>query len=389
MPAFPAMPRLVRTHGRPLRRSLFLLPLLIAVALLSVGPLSKPPAARAQSAEDTVNARAAALHRENVGSGNYTEWIGGKLGKRPDGLPRYLTVGEKMPDFDVKLFGSVQTVRSRTLKAPYLLNVWASWCPPCREEFPLLSSAALKGDLPFSVYFVNTSDTQRRANNFLRTQRPGLNVLFDPPPGYAFNDLVGIRVIPDSLLVGEDGTLLAIHIGEMRQAALDFFKAVAANPGVGSYDPSGVLQPREPFRTAGAAPIISGVTYRGTLDDKLPYTAYTYHGSADEPLVISMRATGTTDSDTVDPYLVLLNSAGEVVAFDDDGGALVSADGTLPDGTVIAAGEGLDRSAGDALLRVTLPADDTYTLIVARAGYQDGLNEGSYQLTFIDEAAFF
>jgi thiol-disulfide isomerase/thioredoxin len=361
----------------------------VCALLAAAGSIAPARATRADSAEDIVDARAAALHRDNVGSGNYTEWVGGKLGKRPDGLPRYLTVGEKMPDFDLKVFGGVQTVRSRSLKAPYMLNIWASWCPPCREEFPLLSSAASKGDLPFNLYFVNTSDTLRRANNFMRTQRTGLDVLFDPPPGYAFNDLVGIRVIPDSLLVGPDGTLLAIHIGEMRTAALEFFKAVAANPGVGSYNAEGALRPREAFRTAGVPPLISGVTYTGTLNDKLPYEAFSYAGTADEPLVISMRATGTNDAETVDPYLVILNSAGEVVAFDDDSGALVTGDSALNTGAVVAAGEGLDRSAGDALVRITLPATDTYTIIVARAGYEDGLNEGSYQLTFINEAAFF
>jgi hypothetical protein len=76
--------------------------------------------------EAKINGLAATVHRFNVGSGNYTEWVGGKLGKHPNNVPKYIKVGEPLPDLTLKGLGGAKTVRISELEAPYLLNFWAS-----------------------------------------------------------------------------------------------------------------------------------------------------------------------------------------------------------------------------------------------------------------------
>lgn len=340
--------------------------------------------ARAQEGiEDKIRALAAAVHRFNVGSSSYTSWVGGNLGKQESYRLKHLQAGDPMPAFTLRrLTTTTQLVQRSELKAPYLLNVWASWCPPCRAEFPLLTRTATSADTPFSIYFVNTDDTQRLASSFLRTQRAGIEVLFDAPPQYAFNELVGIVAIPDSILVARDGTVAAIQVGEITEPVLDFLRIVAANPGVGSFAQEGAIQPVEPFTLDKTLPLITGQNYFGWLNDRVPYVVYHLTGAADATYNVVMRAMGHSETDALDPYLVLLDSRGDVVAFDDDSGAYESA---VKDRY----GNDLAGSEVDAIMGVTLPETGDYYLVIGRAGYEVGQNEGSYQFLVIDDSAFF
>jgi thiol-disulfide isomerase/thioredoxin len=289
-----------------------------------------------------------------------------------------------MPEFTVKRLGSPQTIRSQGLKTPYLMNVWASWCPPCREEFPLLTNALESGNLPFALYFLNTGDTQRAANNFLRTQRTGLELLFDAPPDYSFYELLGVKAIPVTFLVGQDNVVQAIHVGGLIPETLEFFKLIAESPGVGSLNIEGAVPPAKPFNLNNPIRLHAGLPHFGVLEDRRPYQVYTIEGSADSLLTVSMRQLYTDDDvNAVDPYLVLLNEAGEVIAFDDDGGKFTS-------GATGRNREDLAGSEQDALItQFLLPATGRYYLIAARAGYEEGRNAGKYQITLVDEAAFF
>ncbi len=355
--------------------------LLIIVALFAAG---YPARVSARQDAPTLDSLAEILYREDIGNGSQTVWIGGTFGKHPEIIPKYLQVGEPMPEFTLKEFGKVQSVRSAALEAPYVLNVWASWCPPCRDEFPLLARASLAPETPFKIYFVNSGDTQRRASNFLRTQRSGITVLFDPPPAYDFNNIVGLSVFPDSILVGADGRILAIHAGGLSETTLAFFRAALAAPEGASYTPPEVLLPKPPFDPAVAMPLVSGVTYQGVLDDKLPYLLYQFTGEAGAQVSLSMRSQAWVGDDAVDPYLVLVGPDGATVtAHDDDSGALYADAG---DRFAVQAAQ----TASDATITAfTLPESGTYTVIVGRAGYEAGQNAGPYQLTFIDTAAIF
>lgn len=228
---------------------------------------------------------------------------------------------------------------------------------------------------------MNTSDTQRTANSFLRTQRSGITVYFDGPP-YPFNQEIGIEVIPDSILVAKDGTIAAIHIGEIRQPVLDFLKEVAANPGVGSFEANGVLPPVKPFALETAMPLVPGLAYHGRLDDGLAVVPYHFRGVAGQEYTFVMRADSNLNEDTVDPYLLIVNAKGDILAYDDDGGLVES---MIKDRF----GNDVAGSDVDALLRFTPEEDGDYYVIVARAGYEDGANMGDYWFLAIDDGAFF
>ena len=62
-----------------------------------------------------------------------------------------------------------------------LVNFWATWCEPCRDEMPSFERLRAKlADQPFDVLAVNYGEGVARINGFLRTRNLSLTVLLDP-----------------------------------------------------------------------------------------------------------------------------------------------------------------------------------------------------------------
>ncbi|PTM96298.1 DsbE family thiol:disulfide interchange protein [Mycoplana dimorpha] len=91
-----------------------------------------------------------------------------------------------------------------------LVNFWASWCVPCRQEHPVI--LALSQDPRLTVVGVNYKDGNENALRFLgELGNPYTAIGLDPNGKMAID--WGVYGIPESYLVGPDGTILYKKVG--------------------------------------------------------------------------------------------------------------------------------------------------------------------------------
>jgi cytochrome c biogenesis protein CcmG/thiol:disulfide interchange protein DsbE len=132
------------------------------------------------------------------------------IGPAPEGLPGLrlacLTPG---PDVDLA------AVRGR----PVLVNLWATWCGPCREEMPLLQSSSEQHAGAVQFLGVDTKDRPAAAAKFLTEVGVTYPNVVDPD-----GDLLAhLRLpgLPVTLLLDAEGNVVGKHIGQLKQASLD------------------------------------------------------------------------------------------------------------------------------------------------------------------------
>jgi cytochrome c biogenesis protein CcmG, thiol:disulfide interchange protein DsbE len=110
---------------------------------------------------------------------------------------------------------------------PTIVNVWASWCVPCREENTVLLE--LTKDERFSVAGINYKDRPENAMEFLTALGNPFDTVGVDEKGRAAIDW-GVYGVPETFIVGRDGLIAYKHVGPL--AAVDltgaFGKALEA-----------------------------------------------------------------------------------------------------------------------------------------------------------------
>ena len=93
-----------------------------------------------------------------------------------------------------------------------MLNFWASWCGPCRQEFPHLDDLQQKySDLGFTVFGVNVEQDRASADKVLRDIPVTFPILFDDEN--VVSEQYGVDAMPMTLLVDRDGQVRHLHRG--------------------------------------------------------------------------------------------------------------------------------------------------------------------------------
>jgi cytochrome c biogenesis protein CcmG/thiol:disulfide interchange protein DsbE len=128
-------------------------------------------------------------------------------------------INNQIPTFSAKLFYSNNKVNSSEifeLNSFYLLNIWSSWCVPCRQEHPLLMSL-IKNDR-IKVIGLNYKDTKKNAKFFLNELgNPFEKIIFDKEGLNAIE--WGAYGVPESFLI-YDGKIIKKYIGPLNRELL-------------------------------------------------------------------------------------------------------------------------------------------------------------------------
>ncbi|MBO1908359.1 DsbE family thiol:disulfide interchange protein [Microvirga sp. 3-52] len=102
-----------------------------------------------------------------------------------------------------------------------VVNVWASWCAPCRQEHPLLVDLAR--DPSIRVVGINQKDNPDNARRFLGALGNPYAAVGVDPNGRASIDW-GVYGVPETFIVGPDGTIRHKHIGPLTPENFSAFK---------------------------------------------------------------------------------------------------------------------------------------------------------------------
>jgi thiol-disulfide isomerase/thioredoxin len=125
----------------------------------------------------------------------------------------------EIPSFSVNDIDGQPVALSSFRGKPLVVNLWATWCPPCQREMPILGDAQTRrSDIHF--VFLNQGDDATMVKRFMALRSPALrNVLLDAHGQLA--GLLGHSALPTTLFFDARGRLVDTRIGELSHATLE------------------------------------------------------------------------------------------------------------------------------------------------------------------------
>ena len=123
-----------------------------------------------------------------------------------------------LPDLELLSLTGQPTALHSLKGKPVVLNLWASWCPPCRREMPAFEQAQKK--FPDAVFvMVNQGEKPEQVVRFLQAQGLDLShVLLDPSSSVM--KTLGAQGLPSTYFFDAQGQLAYAHVGELTLGAI-------------------------------------------------------------------------------------------------------------------------------------------------------------------------
>lgn len=124
-----------------------------------------------------------------------------------------------LPEMNVTMLsGESITLAALADGKPVVVNLWASWCPPCRREMPMLA-AAQQQESSVRFVFSNQGENGAAVQRYLSASQLELaNVTLDRHG--ELGRVAGSGMLPVTLFYDASGQLAATHLGELSETAL-------------------------------------------------------------------------------------------------------------------------------------------------------------------------
>ena len=131
------------------------------------------------------------------------------------------------PDFTLKSLDGKNIKLSELRGNVVLINFWASWCAPCRQEMPLLNKIHNKyAPLGFTVLGVNVEEQVANARGFIRDFPVDFPILLDS--SNQVSKLYKVIAMPTTVVVDRDGNMRFLHQGYQPGDEKEYRKMVKA-----------------------------------------------------------------------------------------------------------------------------------------------------------------
>jgi len=125
-----------------------------------------------------------------------------------------IDIGNLAPDFILRSVdgNNVQLSSFRGKKA-VVVNFWATWCPPCREEMPAFEDIFINNKDDIEILGVNLQESERAVSNFLLEIPVTYTLLMDPD--IEVKELYNVFTQPVTYFVGKDGLIVDKKFGPL------------------------------------------------------------------------------------------------------------------------------------------------------------------------------
>ena len=118
----------------------------------------------------------------------------------------------KAPDFTLKSSSGSNIKLSEHRGEVVMINFWASWCAPCRQEMPLLEDLYKRyKDGGFTLLGVNVEEDSSKAQDLLRQVQVTFPILFDNKN--TVSQLYKVEAMPSTVILDRDGNVRFLHKG--------------------------------------------------------------------------------------------------------------------------------------------------------------------------------
>ena len=130
-----------------------------------------------------------------------------------------LKINNEVPFFSAKLFFSNKMINSTDIFENdkfYLLNIWSSWCVPCRDEHPILMELNRNNDIV--ILGINYKDNRQNAKNFLEhLGNPYQKIVTDKQGTLSIE--WGAFGVPESFII-QNNKIIKKYIGPLNEESL-------------------------------------------------------------------------------------------------------------------------------------------------------------------------
>ena len=124
------------------------------------------------------------------------------------------------PDFNITGFDERTATLGQLRGQVVIINFWASWCPPCREEAAYLEETWRKYKGKGVVFIgVDWVDTEKEALAYIKEF--DITYINGPDIGTRIAQAYNIQGVPETFFVARNGELRGVHIGPMQPPQLD------------------------------------------------------------------------------------------------------------------------------------------------------------------------
>ncbi len=121
-------------------------------------------------------------------------------------------IGEAAPDFTLESLDGPNLRLQERQGEVVLINFWASWCGPCRQELPILDRLHQRyQDAGFSVFGVNVEGKRKPAEKIAKKSKVTFPLLIDA--GQKVSENYELEAMPTTVVVDRNGKIRYIHRG--------------------------------------------------------------------------------------------------------------------------------------------------------------------------------